>query len=116
MKQKAKTIRNGAEILIGTLLVSAAVKYVYAPAALDTGGVSGIAVILDSVAHMPLWLTNTLCNIPLFALGLLFLGWAFLRRTLAATALMSLELYLLPNLAISTGSDLFLSAVFGKST
>ena len=113
MVEKRKWLRSAAEILIGTLLVSFAVKLVYAPADLDTGGVSGVAVILESVAGMPLWLTNTLCNIPLFLLGWIFLGWAFIRRTLAATALMSLELYLLPDLAISTGSDLFLSAVFG---
>ena len=113
MMQKRKQLRSAAEILFGTLLVSFAVKLVYSPANLDTGGVSGIAVILESVANMPLWLTNTLCNIPLFVLGWIFLGWPFIRRTLAATALMSLELYLLPDLALSMGSDLFLSAVIG---
>jgi uncharacterized membrane-anchored protein YitT (DUF2179 family) len=112
MTQKRKLI-SAAKILFGTILVSAAVKYIYSPAALDTGGVSGVAVILESAANMPLWLTNKLCNIPLFVLGWIFLGWAFIRRTLAATALMSLELYLLPELALSTGSDLFLAAVFG---
>ena len=113
MKRNLKTMRSAAEIVIGTLLVSAAVKLIYAPADLDTGGVSGLAVVLESVAGMPLWLTNTLCNIPLFVLGWVFLGWAFIRRTLAATALMSLELYLLPDMTLSLGGDLFLTAVFG---
>ena len=113
MLKDKKQIRSAVLIVLGTLLVSAAVKFIYAPADLDTGGVSGVAVILESVAGTPLWLTNTLCNIPLFVLGWILLGWAFIRRTLAATALMSLELYLLPELTFSLGGDLFLTAVFG---
>jgi len=113
MSGKKSTFRIAALILIGTLLVSAAVKFIYAPADLDTGGVSGVAVIVESVAGMPLWLTNTLCNIPLFVLGWILLGWPFIRRTALATALMSLELYLLPDLTIFAGDDLFLAAVFG---
>ena len=113
MSDKKSTARIAALIVIGTLLVSASVKYIYAPADLDTGGVSGVAVLLKSVAGVPLWLTNTLCNIPLFVLGWILLGWTFIRRTAAATALMSLELYLLPQLTLSTGDDLFLAAVFG---
>lgn len=103
---------DGVRIVLGTLLVSAAVRYVYLPANLDTGGVSGLAVVLEAVFGLPLWLSNTILNLPLFLLGLHFKGWSFLRRTLAATALMSLELYLLPEAALPHG-DLFLAAVFG---
>ena len=113
MLKKKEWLRDGVLILLGTILLSASIKYIYSPAELDTGGVSGVAVILDSLWNVPLWLTNTLCNVPLFVLGLIFLGWKVIRRTLAATALMSLELLLLPPLDLPLDGDLFLAAVFG---
>ena len=108
-----KLLRDIAFILLGTALISAATKYVYLPASLDTGGISGVAVIWERLWGVPLWITNTAFNIPLFLLGLRFKGWRFLRRTLAATALMSLELLLLPEMPSLPHEDLFLSAVFG---
>ena len=113
MKEQYGWIKTGALILGGTLLVSAAIQYIYLPASLDTGGVSGVAVLLNALLGLPLWLTNTVLNIPLFLAGLYFKGWRFIRRTLAATALMSLELYLLPEIDSLPHGDLFLAAVFG---
>ena len=111
--KKKDLLRDGAFILIGTLLVSAAVKYIYSPADLDTGGVSGAAVVLESLFSVPLWLSNTMLNLPLFLLAWRAKGWAFIRRTLAATALLSAELYLLPEHTLPLADDMFLAAVFG---
>ena len=105
--------RDAVRILVGTLLVSLAVKYIYLPAELDTGGVSGVAVLFNALFGLPLWLTNAALNIPLFLAGLYWKGWRFIRRTLAATALMTLELWALPALEGLPSGDLFLAAVFG---
>lgn len=113
MAEKKTSFKDILLIVLGTTIVSAAIEYVYLPASLDTGGVSGIAVILQVLCHIPLWMTNTAINIPLFLAGLYFKGWRFIRRTLIATALMSLELYLMPELVILPSGDLFLAAVFG---
>lgn len=113
MFKKHPRLRDGLLILLGTALVSGAIKYIYLPASLDTGGVSGVAVILEALFSVPLWLSNTVINIPLFLAGLYFKGWKFVRRTLTATALMSLELYIMPELAALPRGDLFLAAVFG---
>ena len=113
MFKKYPFVRDGLLIFLGTALVSAAIKYVYLPASLDTGGVSGVAVILEALFSVPLWLSNTAFNIPLFLAGLYFKGWRFIRRTLVATALMSLDLYLMPELGWLPHGDLFLAAVFG---
>ena len=64
------------------------------------------------VGRVPLWLTNTVLNIPLFAAGFFFCGWRFIKRTLFATVMLSVSLYVLPE-ASYLGSDLFLSALFG---
>ena len=113
MKNKTSIIRDGLLIVIGTALVSAAVKYIYLPAGLDTGGVSGVAVIMEHLARVPLWITNTALNVPLFLAGLKFRGWQFIRRTAISTALMSLFLWVLPAFPQLPHDDLFLSAVFG---
>ena len=113
MLKKKPLVRDALLILVGTSLVSTAIQYAYLPASLDTGGVSGVAIILEALLGAPLWLSNTLINIPLFLAGFFFKGWKFIRRTLAATALMSLELYLLPAPGAIPHDDLFLSAIFG---
>ena len=113
MYSKSISLWDCVRILAGTLIVSAAVRYIYLPAGLDTGGVSGIAVLLNALIGLPLWLTNTILNIPLFLAGLYCKGWRFIRRTLIATALMSLELWALPELGSLPTDDLFLASVFG---
>ena len=113
MVKKKTSFRDIVLIVLGTTIVSAAIQYVYLPASLDTGGVSGLAVILEVLCHIPVWVSNTMINIPLFLAGLHFKGWKFIRRTLIATALMSLELYLMAKIDFIPVNDLFLASVFG---
>lgn len=53
-------------ILIGAFVMGFAIKNLYTPINLVTGGVSGIAIIMKNVSGIPLWITNTICNIPYF--------------------------------------------------
>lgn len=99
-------------IIAGAFIMGFAIKNLYDPISLVTGGVSGIAIILKSVAGIPLWLTNTLCNIPLFLAAWKIKGWGFIKRTLTATAALSLSLYVIPE-APFLMDDLFLTALFG---
>lgn len=99
-------------MIVGTALISFAIKNIYDPVSMVTGGVSGLAIIAKELWSVPLWLTNTLLNIPLFAAGMLIMGWKFIRRTLFATVMLSLFLYVLPE-GSYMGSDILLSALFG---
>lgn len=54
-------------ILIGASIMGFAIKNIYDPIGLVTGGASGVAIILKKQFGVPLWLTNTAINIPLFA-------------------------------------------------
>ena len=101
-----------AMIVAGTFLIGLAIKNIYDPVSMVTGGVSGVAIIAKELWSVPLWLTNTVLNIPLFAAGFFFCGWRFIKRTLFATVMLSVSLYVLPE-ASYLGSDLFLSALFG---
>ena len=53
-------------ITIGTILIGLATKNIFDPASMVTGGVSGIAIIGKELWNLPLWVTNTVLNIPLF--------------------------------------------------
>ena len=101
-----------AVILLGAFIMGFAIQNIYAPVNLVTGGVAGIAIILRAKAGIPLWVTNTILNIPLFLVSVRLKGWRFLKRTMAATAAVSVSLYVLPELPFLM-DDLFLTALFG---
>ena len=77
-----------------------------------TGGVSGVAIIGKELWGLPLWVTNTVLNIPLFLAGFKIMGWRFIKRTLYATVLLSVVFYILPE-GMYIEDDLLLSALFG---
>ena len=111
LKRKSPALEY-AVILLGAFIMGFAIKNIYAPVNLVTGGVSGIAIILRAKAGIPLWVTNTILNIPLFLVSVRLKGWRFLKRTMAATAAVSVSLYVLPELPFLM-DDLFLTALFG---
>ena len=99
-------------IVLGTAIMAFAIKNIYDPVSMVTGGVSGLAIIFKEMWGVPLWLSNTLSNVPRFAAAYFTMGWKFIKRTLFATVLLSLFLYVLPVVNL-TDSDMLLSALFG---
>ena len=99
-------------ILIGVSIMGFAIKNIYDPIGLVTGGASGVAIILKKQFGVPLWLTNTAINIPLFAAAAKLKGWSFIKRTLLATVTLSVSLYVIPEMPFLM-DDLFLTALFG---
>lgn len=99
-------------ITAGAFIMGFAIKNMYDPAGLVTGGVSGIAIIVKSLTGLPLWITNTALNIPLFLAAWKIKGGSFLKRTAAATAALSISLGVIPEIKLLTG-EVFLSSLFG---
>jgi uncharacterized membrane-anchored protein YitT (DUF2179 family) len=105
-------------ILVGTAGVAFSIQCIYDPSGLVTGGFSGIAIIVKSLTAgmvsggIPLWLTNTVLNIPVFIAAFVKMGKRFVGRTLLGTVLLSAWLYVLPSIDLAQG-DLLLAAVFG---
>ena len=89
-----------------------AIKNIYDPLGLVTGGVSGLAIIAKNVWDIPLWVTNTVLNIPLFLFSIKLKGWSFIKKTLVATVTLSASLYVIPEMPFLM-DDLFLTALFG---
>lgn len=113
-----KERKNWLFIIIGTGLLAVAIKCIYDPVGLVTGGFTGIAIITKQISmeylpfEIPLWLTNLILNIPLFVLGYKIKGAHFLGKTVIATFLLSGWLYILPNTQF-VSDDFLLVSVFG---
>ncbi len=99
-------------IIFGSFIMGFAIKNMYDPVGLVTGGVSGIAILVKNLAGIPLWLTNTALNIPLFLVAWRLEGFSFIKRTLTATAALSVSLYVLPEMRLIT-DDVLLASLFG---
>lgn len=111
MDKKAVALEYGA-LILGAFIIGFAIKNIYDPVNLVTGGVSGISIIAKEVWKIPLWITNTVLNIPLFLFSIRVKGWQFIKRTLVSTVALSLSLYLIPEMYFLM-DDLFLAALFG---
>lgn len=113
MRVRGKSpVRDYILILVGASIMGFAIKNIYDPIGLVTGGASGVAIILKKQFGVPLWLTNTAINIPLFAAAAKLKGWSFIKRTLLATVTLSVSLYVIPEMPFLM-DDLFLTALFG---
>jgi len=112
-----KAVRDYAFILIGALVQALALRLFLIPALLTSGGVSGLAQIINYFfPNLPVGLMTLLGNLPLFVLGWRYLGGRrFAMRTAAALVSFSLFTDLLilfiPEKGIT--SDLVLDAIYG---
>ena len=105
-------------IIVGAASFGVAIQNIYDPTGLVTGGFTGLAIIVKAITSqlmkggIPLWLTNTVLNIPVFILGYILMGRKFLGRSLFGTLMLSFWLYILPPLDLAQG-DYMLAALFG---
>lgn len=84
-------LRDVAFITAGALVQAISVVMFFNPADLAPGGISGVALILNRIFGLPIGVLILVLNLPLFALGMRYLGgWKFLARTVSATLLYSL--------------------------
>ena len=101
----------------GVILLGAAIGVFFQPNQMVIGGVTGLAIIIQSVTSalgfpVPIWLTNLIVNIPLLILGTRARGFKFLAKTMYATLLLSGVLYFTPYIP-PLNLDMTLTAVFG---
>lgn len=82
-------------LIAGVALMAAATDMFFDPFSLVTGGVTGVAVILRSLWGVPLWLTNTVLNVPLFIWAYFVFDRHFVVRSASAALLLSVFLYLM---------------------
>ena len=112
-----KILKDYSLIVLGDLLLAAAVASFWEPSRIVTGGVSGIGIILRDYTgragfNVPLWATNIVLNIPLFILSFKKMSRDFFVKTAFAAAFLSVALYL-ASFAPRFADDILLAALFG---
>jgi uncharacterized membrane-anchored protein YitT (DUF2179 family) len=110
--------RDYALLLLGAGIQAAALRLFLVPADLASGGVSGIAQLINHYTGWPIGVMVLIGNVPLFLLGWRFLGGRrFALRTAFAVVIYSLTVDLLPRLAFFPRSgitdDIFLNSLYG---
>lgn len=91
---------------VGAFLMAFSVTVYFNPLELVTGGVTGLAILMQHLFQVPMWLTNAIVNIPLFYVGYKVLGKLVFYRTVYATICLSVFLWLIRPLPLLTGDVL----------
>lgn len=105
-------------IVVGTGIVSFAIKCIYEPNSLVVGGFSGLAIIIKSLTEgiipggVPLWFTNIALNLPVFLAALKVKGKNFIGKTLFSTIMVSFWLGIIPSVSFIE-NNILLAAIFG---
>lgn len=99
------------QIVLGCVVGAMAYPMFLIPNSIASGGVTGIAMIVNHLTEVRVGLLSLLMNIPLFAVGYRFMGRVFAFRSLVATLLFSILIDILPLPAVT--NDPLLGCVFG---
>ncbi len=112
-------IKNSVILIAGTGLMAASVNCVFEPMQLVTGGVTGLGIILKETTRsivggegIPIWVTNLVCNIPLFIVANYTLGKRFLKRGLISAIIFTVFLGVIPITDLPT-QDRLLNTILG---
>ncbi|MGL4450934.1 MAG: YitT family protein [Sarcina sp.] len=104
-------------ITIGIVFLAVSLQFFYYPNNIAAGGVSGLALIINSYTGISPGIIMNICNIILFSLALIFIGKEFAARSVYAAFGTSIVLSILekvfPNVVITT--DPMLAVVFGSA-
>lgn len=99
--------------LLAVLLYAVGIEIFIAPNQIVTGGVTGVALILNFLFGLPIGTLTLAMNLPLLAIGWKKLGRSFLLRTLRTVALIWVAVDFLMPLFPKYYGEKMLAAVFG---
>lgn len=105
-------------ILLGCTILAIGVQAFYDPNHLVAGGFTGLGIVIDAIGRknfgipVPLWLTNLLFNVPLFAISWRILGRKFFLKTVFTTLFFSVALFYSGFVPVYEG-DMVLVCIFG---
>ena len=105
------TVQDTFLIVVGVVISAFAIKGFLVPNQFFDGGVSGVALLISEIFQINLGLLIFLLNLPLILVSYFSIGKRFAIRTLASIILLSICLWLLPDIVVTT--DKLLIAAFG---
>lgn len=116
MNSSIKTLKEYGIITIGVLLLAISLEYFYYPNDIAAGGVSGLALVVNTVFGISQGMFMNIANVILFALAFWLIGGSFGGRSIYAAFGLSISISLiesfLPTFAIT--ENMLLATVFGS--
>ena len=108
-----KSVSNIIKILLGSIIFAVGIQMFYVPAALVSGGVTGIAMIINYLTGAPVGVMIIALNIPIFIIALRKYGLRFLAGSLLGTFASSIAIDVLSLVDIGVTAEPFLASVYG---
>ncbi len=110
-KKRYSKVSTYGQTALGTFFMALAVRWIYEPQSMVTGGFSGIGIVLNRIVPIPVSLTTLALNVPLFLYGWKKKGFSFLGKSLWGMMCFSLFMGIL---TLGTpGDDRLLAALLG---
>ena len=118
LKHYWPTFRDYVLILVGSVIEAIALRLFLVPANLASGGVSGIAQLLNHFTGWPIGVMVLVGNLPLFVIGWRYLGGRrFALRSAFSVIVYSLVVDLIPRFHLLPANgitdDIFLNSLYG---
>ena len=115
MKNDRITISEVLILVVGCFLMAASLNLFFNPHSIAPGGLTGLAVVINTISPIPLWVVNLVLNIPLFALAFKILSRKDCIKTVLGILLLTLALKITDNLAmIDVTNDIILAIISGS--
>lgn len=99
-------------VLLGAMILAISFHSLLLPNHIASGGVVGVSILIQNVFGFEPAYTQWMINIPLFIVGIIFLGGKYGARTALGTVMLPLFIYLTKEVPSMT-QDSLLAAVFG---
>ena len=112
LKSVWRTFKAYAIVTCGVLVAALGLNLFLKPHEIVSGGASGVAIIVHSLTGFPMGTFMLLLNIPLFVLGVYYLGSSFGLRSLYGTVMFSVFVDATATLPALT-QNVLMAAIFG---
>ena len=101
------------KILIGSALYAAGFQFFLYPNAIATGGITGVAMIINYFSGFPVGVMTLIINVPLFIFSWKRFGLGFILASLAGTVLSSVMVDLFAMIPLEVTHEPLLGAIYG---
>ena len=116
MNMSKETFKESIFIIIGVIITAIGVEYFYAPNNIAAGGISGLAIILNSyIPKLGIGIISLGLNIIIFALGYIILGKEFGLKSIITGLGFSVVIWIIETFLnpFAITEDLMLATIFG---
>lgn len=115
MDKKFLSLNEILLLIIGCILMSVSLTMFFEPHAIAPGGLTGLAIVINSIVDIPLWVINLAFNIPLFICAYKILSKKDCLKTILGIIFLTIGLKLTANLStINATTDPILASICGS--